>query len=120
MNAGKGDKYRPVNKEKYDNNYDRINWSKWYVYIVECSDGSLYCGCTNDLNNRVKSHNSGKGSKYTASRKPVKLIYNECLNNKSLALKREMEIKKLSRKQKLCLINGLNHKENCHMKRGID
>ena len=77
-----------------------------YVYILECSDKSLYTGWTNDINKRIECHNSGKGAKYTRGRLPVKLVYFELLDNKSLALKREIEIKKLSKKDKLLLINN--------------
>lgn len=74
------------------------------MYILSCNDGSLYTGWTTDLENRVKSHNSGKGAKYTRSRLPVKLMYYEEFSDKSHALKRESEIKKLTHNQKLDLI----------------
>lgn len=77
-----------------------------YVYILECDDGTLYCGWTTDLNNRIKTHNSGKGAKYTKSRLPVKLKYYEKFECKSDALKREHEIKKLTREKKLLLISN--------------
>ncbi|MDU1414556.1 MAG: GIY-YIG nuclease family protein [Clostridium sp.] len=77
-----------------------------YVYILECSDKTLYTGWTNNINKRIECHNSGKGAKYTRGRLPVKLVYFELLDNKSLALKREIEIKKLSKKDKLLLINN--------------
>ncbi|MEZ4180613.1 MAG: GIY-YIG nuclease family protein [Candidatus Doudnabacteria bacterium] len=77
----------------------------FYVYLVKCSDNSLYCGYTNDLDKRIKAHNSGLGAKYTTTRKPVKLVYSEKFDNKSQALKREFEIKQLTRPQKLQLIN---------------
>lgn len=77
-----------------------------YIYILECSDKTLYTGWTNDINKRIECHNSGKGAKYTRGRLPVKLVYFELLDNKSLALKREIEIKKLSKKDKLLLINN--------------
>lgn len=77
-----------------------------YVYILECSDKTLYTGWTNDINKRIECHNRGKGAKYTRGRLPVKLVYFELLDNKSLALKREIEIKKLSKKDKLLLINN--------------
>ena len=73
----------------------------YYVYIVECSDGTYYCGYTNKLEERVKEHNYSKtGAKYTKARRPVKLVYSERLSTKSKAMKREYEIKKLTRKQK--------------------
>ncbi len=76
----------------------------WVVYILECCDGSLYTGITNNLDNRIKTHNSGKGAKFTRARRPVVLRYFENVESKSAALKREIAIKKLSRTQKLELI----------------
>ncbi len=79
--------------------------SSWFVYILKCSDDTLYTGITTDLERRIDEHNnSPKGAKYTRVRKPVELIYSEMVDNKSLASKREYEIKKLSREQKLELI----------------
>ena len=75
-----------------------------YVYILECSDKSLYTGWTVDINNRIKVHNEGKASKYTRARLPVKLVYLEEYNNKIQAQKREWQIKQLTRKEKLELI----------------
>jgi len=75
-----------------------------YIYVLECADNSLYTGYTNDLNNRLKVHNQGKGSKYTRVRLPVKLVYSEKFENKSDALKREYKIKQMTRKQKEVLI----------------
>jgi putative endonuclease len=78
----------------------------WYVYIIECSDKLLYTGVTLDLRRRLVEHNSGgrSGSKFIRARRPVKLVYSETLPDKSLALKRELEIKGWSRKKKLKLI----------------
>lgn len=76
----------------------------YYTYILECADKSFYCGYTNDLNARVEKHNRGEGAKYTKSRRPVKLIYSEEFPTKSLAMKRECEIKKLRRSAKLKLL----------------
>lgn len=81
---------------------------KCYVYIVQCQDGSYYTGWTNQLEKRIKAHNNGKGAKYTKARRPVKLIYYETYSNKREAMKREYEIKKLTRKQKEKLINHEN------------
>jgi len=106
--AGKGDKYRKVDKNKFDSNFDSIDWSKWYIYLVKCSDDTIYCGITKDIEKRILQHNGKKGAKYTASRTPVKLVYKEECGGKSRALKRENEIKKLTREQKICLINGYN------------
>ena len=77
-----------------------------YTYIVECADGSLYCGWTNDLEKRIADHNDGKGGKYTRSRLPVKLVYFEEFETKEEAMSREWHIKELSRKEKLKLIKN--------------
>lgn len=78
----------------------------WYVYIVECADGTLYTGITDDVESRILAHNSGKGAKYTKGRGPVNLKYKEELKDRSEATKREGEIKKISRKEKLTLIRN--------------
>ncbi|MBK5245016.1 MAG: GIY-YIG nuclease family protein [Eubacteriaceae bacterium] len=83
---------------------------KALVYIVKCSDDTLYTGWTRNIEVRLIAHNSGRGSKYTRARLPVILMYWEILETKSDALKREAAIKKLTRKQKLKLINGESHK----------
>jgi putative endonuclease len=75
-----------------------------YVYILECFDNSLYTGFTNDLEKRVRVHNSGKGAKYTRCRLPVKLVYYEEFETKREAMKREYCIKQLSRDEKISLI----------------
>ena len=72
----------------------------WYVYMVRCRDNSLYTGSTNDLSRRIQVHNSGKGAKYTKSRLPVTLVYREECPDKSTALKRECEIKRLTKVKK--------------------
>jgi len=78
-----------------------------YVYILECSDKTLYTGSTNNIEKRIKEHNNGKsGAKYTRARRPVKLVYVETCSTLSNALKREAQIKKLSRAQKLLLIRN--------------
>lgn len=77
-----------------------------YVYILKCSDDSLYTGWTNDLERRVQAHLKGIGAKYTRGRLPVELVYHEEFNDKVEAMKREYEIKKLTRKEKLLLISG--------------
>ncbi|MDE6730528.1 MAG: GIY-YIG nuclease family protein [Oscillospiraceae bacterium] len=76
----------------------------FYVYILECADGSLYTGYTTDLQKRIRTHNAGKGAKYTRSRLPVKLVYSEICQDKSSALRREYAIKQFTRAQKLYLI----------------
>ena len=76
-----------------------------YVYIIKCSDNSLYTGYTTNLERRVKEHNEGKGAKYTRGRTPVKLVYYEKKETKSLAMKREYEIKQFNREDKVKLID---------------
>jgi len=76
----------------------------YYVYILKCADNTLYTGITNDLGSRIVVHNSGKGSKYTRTRLPVVLEYKEICENKSTALQRELQIKKMTRNRKLRLI----------------
>lgn len=77
----------------------------YYVYILECNDGTLYTGYTTDVERRVREHNEGTASKYTRSRLPVRCIHIEEYQDKSEALKRELQIKKLSRPQKLDIIS---------------
>lgn len=77
---------------------------KQYVYILKCSDGSYYTGWTTNLEKRVETHNSGKGAKYTRSRRPVELIYYEEFEDKTEAQAREREIKKLRREEKELLL----------------
>ena len=77
-----------------------------YTYIVKCSDGSLYTGWTNNLEKRIKDHNAGRGAKYTNARRPVVLVYKEEFPTKLEAMKREWEIKRLSRKEKLSMIEN--------------
>lgn len=79
-----------------------------YTYILRCADGTLYCGWTNNLEKRLKAHNSGKGAKYTRCRLPTELVYYEKFETPSEAQKRECEIKSLSRAQKLELIKSFN------------
>jgi len=76
-----------------------------YVYILKCKDETLYTGYTNDLKNRIKVHNSGKGAKYTRCRLPVELVYYEEYETKSEAMKREYYIKSLKRIDKIKLID---------------
>lgn len=78
--------------------------SSYYVYLIICRDQTFYIGYTNDLDKRIKVHNKGLGAKYTRGRTPVKLLYYEVYDDKSKALKREIALKKLSRKQKEKLI----------------
>ena len=77
----------------------------WKLYILQCCDGSLYTGITTDVEKRFAAHNSGKGAKYTRGRRPLQLVYKEECGDHSTALKRELEIKKLTREEKLKMIN---------------
>jgi putative endonuclease len=79
-----------------------------YTYILSCADNSLYCGWTNSLEKRLASHNNGTASKYTRTRRPVKLIYFEEFDTKEEAMSREYHIKRMTRKEKLKLIAGKN------------
>ncbi|MBE6849911.1 MAG: GIY-YIG nuclease family protein [Ruminococcus sp.] len=76
------------------------------IYIVQCADGTLYTGWTNDLQGRIAAHNAGKGAKYTRTRLPVVLVYTEVHPDKQAAMRREAEIKRMPRKEKLLLIKG--------------
>ena len=78
----------------------------WFVYLLRCNDYSLYCGITNNLEKRIDIHNQGKGAKYTKPRLPVCLIYKEKYETKSEALKREYQIKQLSKDEKERLIKS--------------
>jgi len=79
----------------------------WFVYILRCSDGSLYTGVTTNLYRRVNEHNnSNKGAKYTRTRQPVELVWSAECGSRSEAMKREASIKKLDRPKKLLLVNN--------------
>ena len=89
-----------------------------YTYLLRCADGTLYCGWTNDLERRVAAHNAGTGAKYTKSRRPVELAYCEAFATKQEAMRREAQIKQLTRRQKLALIeNGGDKEAVCHSSR---
>lgn len=76
----------------------------WFVYILECADQSLYTGITTDLERRVDEHNGSKlGARYTRSRRPVRLLHHEHYDDRSSATQREIQIKRLSRKEKIQL-----------------
>ena len=78
--------------------------ARWYVYIVRCRDGSLYTGATNDLEKRVTAHNTGRGARYTRSRRPVALVYSRAVRDRSRALSVEARLKQLTRAEKQRLI----------------
>lgn len=76
----------------------------WVCYLLRCVDDTLYCGITNDMEKRLTAHNSGEGAKYTRGRLPVSVVYSENCEDKSAALKRELQIKRLSRSAKQALL----------------
>ena len=79
----------------------------WFVYIVRCADDSLYTGIAKDVDRRIQEHNAGDklAAKYTRARRPVALVYQESCESRSVATKREMEIKKLTKQEKSGLLN---------------
>ncbi|MCD6109151.1 GIY-YIG nuclease family protein [bacterium] len=77
---------------------------KYYAYLARCNDGTLYAGYTNDIKNREAKHNEGKGARYTRIRRPIKIVWNEEFSTKSEAMKREYELKHLTKKEKEGLI----------------
>ena len=76
----------------------------WYVYLLRCGDNTLYTGVATDVDRRAREHNSGQGAKYTRSRLPVTVVYREPCADRSVALRREIEIKRLSRQEKEALL----------------
>ncbi len=77
-----------------------------FVYILRCADGTLYTGWTNDLDRRLAAHSAGHGARYTRARLPVELLYAETLPTREAAMSREWHIKRLTREEKLALINA--------------
>jgi len=84
---------------------------RWRVYIVRCADNSLYTGITVDLNKRLDAHNSGRGAKYTRSRRPVVFVYTGSMTTQGNALREEKRIKSLTRTQKLMIIKEYSEEE---------
>jgi len=78
--------------------------SVWHVYLLECGDGTLYCGVTNDLARRLAAHEAGKGARYTRGRGPLRLVWSEACGSRGAALRRELEVKSLPRSRKLALV----------------
>ena len=76
----------------------------WFVYMLACADETLYTGITTDLERRIQQHNDGTGAKYTRTRRPVRLVYQESVGSRSEALKREYALKQLPRSEKMKLI----------------
>ncbi len=83
----------------------------WYLYILRCKDDTLYTGITTDVEKRLEAHRSGKGAKYTRGRAPLELVYREPCGNHSVALKREWEVKGLTRSEKQKLVEGYSKRE---------
>ncbi len=77
-----------------------------FTYILECADGTLYTGWTEDLDRRVQAHNTGRGARYTRGRRPVRLVYWEVQTSRSAAQRREVALRRLSRAQKQQLIHA--------------
>ena len=86
------------------------------TYILKCNDNSLYTGWTNDITHRLKMHNEGKGAKYTRGRGPVELVYLEDFETKQEAMSREAKIKRLTRKEKLLLIETYQQEQKLNLK----
>ncbi len=103
-------KYKQMIKKMHDKEkaVSIENAEQWIVYILRCKDGSLYTGITKDIERRVKQHNDGKGSKYTLSRRPVKVVYKETKEGRGSALVREAEIKHYSKEKKEQLITPIH------------
>ena len=78
----------------------------YWLYILECGDGTLYTGTAADVDKRLKAHQAGKGAKYTRGRGPLRVVYREDCGDKSAALKREYAVKQLTREEKLALMGG--------------
>ena len=103
------------NRRCKQNSKNRISIkTKFYVYMVICSDNSFYTGYTNDVPARVKKHNDGKGAKYTRGRGPVTLVYQEELPSKSDAMRREYQIKQMTHMEKVFLVSETNERRNKH------
>jgi len=87
--------------------------NSWHVYLLRCSDNSLYCGVTTDLIRRVEEHNTSiKGAKYTKTRRPVSLVYSQCADGRSEACKLEAKIKKMSKIKKELLVDSFGQSNN--------
>lgn len=80
----------------------------WKIYILRCGDGTLYTGMTDDLERRLEAHRSGKGAKYTRGRGPLEMVYHEVFSTKAEAMSREWHIKRMTRQEKLKLIENAN------------
>ena len=97
-------KYRRMLAGMQEKGKGTSNSQPWFVYILRCADGTFYTGITNDLDRRFKMHSNGKGARYTRTRRPLELIYQETLKSRTRALVRECQVKALPRKSKEALI----------------
>ena len=86
---------------------------QWVLYILECGDGTLYTGITDDLVRRMKAHKTGRGANYTRGRGPLELRYMEVCQDHSAALKREIAVKRMKRSEKIALIQEKKKLESC-------
>ena len=100
-------------KAKFDPGLLIMQDKPWSVYIIECRDGRLYTGISNDVERRVAEHNKGRGCRFTKFRYPVKLVYREECGTKSAVRKRELKIQSFTRLQKFELISKLQHIRSC-------
>jgi predicted GIY-YIG superfamily endonuclease len=87
---------------------DAVSEDVWFVYVLRCADGSLYTGITRDVSRRCRQHNAGTASRYTRSRRPTELVYQETYSGQGLALRREAVVKAMSRRQKEALIRRVS------------
>jgi putative endonuclease len=94
--------------------------SRWSIYILRCSDGTLYTGVTNDSARRLAQHGVGAGARYTRSRLPVRLVYEEHVADRAAALRREAAVKRLSRPEKLALIEAGSDRRRGASDTGVD
>jgi predicted GIY-YIG superfamily endonuclease len=98
---------RMAEKEKAVRSKKRQAGKKWFLYILQCGDGSLYTGITNDLDRRFEMHSKGRGAKYTRSRRPLTMVYSEKCRNKVAAMVRECAVKAYPKKKKAELISKI-------------
>ena len=92
-----------MSRPQRNENNQAANQADWFVYLIRCGDGTLYCGIALDVEGRLKLHQEGKGAKYTRGRGPLALVYREACGTKAEALRRERGIKRMSRAAKLRL-----------------
>lgn len=100
-------------------NIQKTDKNQNFTYLLRCADGTLYCGWTNSLEDRLLAHNQGRGAKYTRSRRPVELVYYEVFATKQEAMQREWAIKHLTRQEKLALCQGKPCRSPCCIRKGV-